>query len=67
MKVDVVRRRGDYFEQWSHITPKYLIEASEHYIVFIGDGLLLDWETSQEYDKTEGPSNERNITLSRQG
>lgn len=43
-------RRGDYAENWKHITYKYLIHAAEHYIVFIDDEDDIDWESSPEYD-----------------
>jgi hypothetical protein len=47
--------RGDYAENWGHITYKYLIHAAEHYIVFIDNEGDIDWESSPEYDAKGHP------------
>lgn len=46
----MTNNRGDYAEKWSHVKYKYLVYATENFIVFIDDDMDRDWETSPEYD-----------------
>lgn len=43
--------RGDYPERWAHHSFKFLIRATEDYIVHIDKDDRLDWETTPEFDK----------------
>ena len=46
----MTNNRGDYAEEWSQIKYKYLVHATENFIVFIDDDMDLHWEASPEYD-----------------